>query len=72
MEKNVSFWKSALMDPDQRAKRASIIQSFTSLLAYTGGGNVWCDIAKYIVKWTQGKWACDSHDGATPLPSSSR
>ena len=19
---------------------------------YTGGGNVWCDIAKYIVKWT--------------------
>ena len=34
---------------------------------YTGGGNVWCDIAKYIVKWTQEKWACDSHDDATPL-----
>ena len=34
---------------------------------YTGGGNVWCDIAKYIVKWTQEKWACDSYDGATPL-----
>ena len=33
---------------------------------YTGG-NVWCDIAKYIVKWTQEKWACDSHDDATPL-----
>jgi hypothetical protein len=25
--------------------------------AYTGGGNVWCDIAKYIVKLTQEKWA---------------
>ena len=34
---------------------------------YTDGGNVWCNIAKYIVKWTQEKWACDSHDGATPL-----
>ena len=35
---------------------------------YTGGGNVWCDIAKYIVKWTWEKWPCDSHDDATPLP----
>ena len=33
----------------------------------TGGGNVWCDIAKYKVKWTQEKWACDSHDDATSL-----
>ena len=38
-----------------------------SIGKYTGGGNVWCDIAKYIVKWTQEKWACDSHDDATPL-----
>ena len=37
------------------------------LSTYTGGENVWCDIAKYIVKWTQEKWACDSHDDATPL-----
>ena len=22
---------------------------------------------KYIVKWTQEKWACDSHDDAKPL-----
>jgi hypothetical protein len=21
-------------------------------VCHTGGGNVWCDIAKYIVKWT--------------------
>ena len=34
---------------------------------YTGGGNVWSDIARYIVKWTQEKWASDSHDVATPL-----
>ena len=38
-----------------------------SLNKYTSGGNVWCDIAKYLVKWTQEKWACDFHDGATPL-----
>jgi hypothetical protein len=34
---------------------------------YTAGGFVWCDIAKYLVKWTQEKWGCDSHDDATPL-----
>ena len=41
--------------------------SHLNTAVYTGGGNVWCDIAKYIVKWTQETWACDSHNGATPL-----
>ena len=66
MEKNVSFWKSAFMDPDQRAKRASIIHS-PHFLHTLAAEMFWCDIAKYIVKWTQEKWACNSHDGAMPL-----
>ena len=37
------------------------------LTPYTADGFVWCDIAKYLVKWTQEKWSCDSHDDATPL-----
>ena len=44
---------------DQEAAEISVV--------CTGGGNVWCDIAKYIVKWTQEKWACDWHDDATAL-----
>ena len=39
---------------------------------YTPGGFVWCDGPIYLVKQPQQKWACDFHDDAPPLSSSSR
>ena len=68
-DKKTTWWMVSLYHGIKILGQVRILSLILQLLVnnYTGGRNVGCDIAEYLVKWTQEKWACDSHDGAKPL-----
>ena len=41
-----------------------MIDALGTVTAPNNSYHFWAD---YLLKWTQEKWACDSHDDATPL-----